>query len=204
MANFATSYRKALLGVGALLMIVGLVGFEVARQQCNLIIVFTHPGPDAWDDYQKELVEVDILGIDPSSDARVLFDGFANRLSLIEASDGQGRRWHIRSIAKTGGGSRDELIFALLALFERNGIYSEHVDVYSNPEAAKAEDRTKVTRTLAWVPDLDRIFDPTLPAAGQHKDSGWKLLRGRSRIHYRFPSGYTIYMCPNSQSLGLW
>jgi hypothetical protein len=202
MANLASNpLRKILLAVG-LLAVVGFlaaVGFAAYRltHECDVMVSIGYASFDSPRRDKEVLSEIAAIGIRPSSDAGVLFEEFAKRFSLIETSDKQSRPRDIQSIAKTGGGNLDELVFVLLTLFRWNGIDAERVEVYGNPEAAAERDRAKVIRQLVHVLALDRVFDPALPPADQHKGSGEALLDGISRVHYDGPV-FTIYQCPNS------
>jgi hypothetical protein len=194
--------RKILPVVG-LLAIVGfltVVGFNAYRltHKCDVTAGIGFASFDSMRRDKEALSEIAAIGIRPSSDVGGLFEEFAKRFSLIETIAGQGGPRDIQSIAKSGGGDRDELVFVLLTLFRWSGIDSESVEVYGSPEAARARDRSRIIRHLVFVRASDQIFDPTLPPADQHKGSGEALLDGISRVHYDRTS-FTTYQCPNSR-----
>jgi hypothetical protein len=202
MANLAPNpLRKILLAVGLLafvgfLVVVGFAAYRLAHE-CDVTVSIGFAPFDSVRRDKDAVSEIAAIGIRPSSDTGVLFEEFAKRFSLIETSDKQSRLRDIQSIAKTGGGNHDELVFVLLTLFRWNGIDAESVEVYGSPEDAGERDRAKVIRQLVRVLALDRVFDPALPPANQHKGSGEALLDGISRVHYDGPV-FTIYQCPNS------
>jgi hypothetical protein len=192
--------RKILLAVG-LLAVAGFlaaVGFATYRltHECYVTAGIGTMSSDSVRRNNELLSEVAAIGVRPSSDAGVLFEEFARRFSVIETSDGQAGPRDIQSIAKSGGGDRDELVFVLLTLFRWSGIDAEVVEIYSSSEAARERNRAKAIRQLVLAPALDQVFDPTLRPADQHKGSGEALLDGISRVHYD-RTGFTTYQCPN-------
>jgi hypothetical protein len=184
------------VGVVGFMTVVGFVAFRLA-QECEVTLTITH-GPFDPQRRDNELSEIAAVGIRPSSDAWALFEEFAKRFSLIETSNKQDRIRDIQSIAKAGGGDRNELVFVLRTLFRWNDIDAEWVEVYGSPETTREQDRAKVIRDLVLVPVLDRIFDPALPPTGQHKGSGRALLDGVSRIHYDGMI-FTTFQCRGSR-----
>jgi hypothetical protein len=211
MANLTPNpLRKILLSVGLLAFVgcLAVVGFVAYRHtyECEVILTITHPAIESLRHNEEMLSQISAIGIRPSPDARVLFEGFAKRFSVIETNDEQSHPRDIQSIAKAGGGDHNELVFVLLTLFRWNGIYAEGVDVYSSPGAAREQDGTKIIRRLVLVPALDLVFDPALSPADQHKGSARALLDRISRVHYDRTT-FTTYQCPNSvvrSSLTLW
>jgi hypothetical protein len=178
---------------------VAVVGFAAYRliHDCDVTFFLFHTDFESAKKHDEEaLRDIAAVGIDRSPDPWALFEEFAKRFSLIETGDKRGRPRDIQSIAKAGGGNRDELVFVLLTLFRWNGFDAEQVEIYSSPEAAGERDRAKVIRQLVRVRAPDRVFDPALPPADQHKGSGDALLDGMSRVHY--DGAFTTYQCPNS------
>jgi hypothetical protein len=185
-AMIASSHlRKVLLG-SCVLIGVGFFGFVLVQHaECSVgTIAITHPSLDTIESEKQALHDIAIAGIKPSADARVLFEEFAKRFSLIAATSKRERPYNLRSIIKSGGGDRDELAFVLLTLFEWNGIDAESVEVYGSPEAVRKRNVGEIQRVLVYLPDQDRVFDPILPAAEQHKESGRAVVGRMPRIHY--------------------
>lgn len=142
------------------------------------------------------LNDIDILGVRPSSDASMLFEEFAKRLSLVVTANGQREIRDIPSIVATRGGDRAELAHVFVTILTRNGIDSEWVQVYSSHQK---EPGGKAERLLVYVPAFDLVFDPTLPSAGQNKGSGRAWLYGRPRRHYVYPVGQSDHNCAGFQ-----
>lgn len=202
MANFTPNpFRKILIVVGSLAFVgfVAVVGFAAYRltHECDVTVSIGLAPFDSLRRDKEVFSDIAAVGIGRSSDARVLFEEFSERFSVIETGDKRGHLRDIQSIAKTGGGNLNELVFVLLTLFRWNDIDAEKVEVYSTPEAAREQDRANIIRQLVLVPALDRIFDPALPPASQHKGSGEALLDGISRVQYD-GMVFTTYRCLNS------
>jgi hypothetical protein len=159
--------------------------------------------------HRRALNQVGILRIVPSSDPWLLFERFAMRLSVVAptgvAGDDRPPR-DIRSIVASGSGDREELAFVLLNLFTVNGFETETVHIYSyqdDPEKMLSDET--VERVLVYLPILDWLFDPTLPAAEQHKGAGRKWLNDLPRIHRGYPI-WRMYDhgCPSSAFRGYY
>lgn len=154
---------------------------------------------------REALNDIGSVGINPSSDAWVLFEEFAKRFVLVTADDQSSGR-DIRSIVENGGGDRDALVFMLLNLFTWNGIDAESVHVYGDrePEPKRNFVVGNIDRILVYAPGLDQYFDPTLPLAGQRKEAGGTLVDGKPRIHFAYPAWRSAHGCPGSPIRGYY
>ena len=202
MANVTRSpSKKILLAVGLLASssFVAFVGVATYRlvYACDVTVSIGLADIDSRRREDEVLSDMAAVGIDRSSDPRVLFAEFSKRFSVIETSAERDHRRDIQSIAKTGGGKPAELVFVLVALFRLNGIDARSVEIYGSPEDAGDQDPAKVIRRLVFLPVLDRVFDPALPPADQHSGSGKALIDGTSRVHDE-EIVVTTYQCPKS------
>jgi hypothetical protein len=153
--------------------------------------LFIHRGSTLDQLYEEAKTDIGVVGINPSSDAWVLFEEFAKRFTIV-ATVAEDELRDLQSIAQTRGGNRFELAIALLNLFAWNGIETDMVDVLSGPKGVDGTDHV-----LVYVPALDQVFDPRLPLAQQHKGAGWAFLDGMPRIHQAYPLGRLVSECPD-------
>lgn len=173
-----------MLGSG-LLLGAGIIGFVAVQEvECRLgQSTIVHQRLDTIESERQALHDIAIAGITPSPDARSLFEEFAKRFSLIEATGERERTYDLRKIIISQGGDRDELIFALLTLFASNGIDAESVGIYGSSEAVRKRNIDDIKRVVVYAPVQDRIFDPTLPAIEQHQGSGRAVIGRMPRVH---------------------
>src|SRR5690348_6700098 len=129
--------RRVALWIG----LAGAIFFAAAAPACA----------QRYDSYfldELRLQEIGTLGINMSSDARLLFEQFANRfVPVVGTEDGRNLR-DIRRIVEIGGGDRDTLAFLLINLFRWARIDAELVLIAKRQDAEPAQ--SEIDRVLVY------------------------------------------------------